>query len=299
VIVETRGLGKYYGRIAAVSDLSMSVPEGRISAFLGPNGSGKTTTIKMLLGLVRPSAGEGCVGGKSISDDLASAEIRKRIGYVAEDKRLYSYMTVEQVLDFTRPFFPGWSCRIEQSLLKKFALPMRQSIKTLSKGMRTKLALVLALSRRPELLILDEPSEGLDPGGVEQMLEAIVQATAEGATVLFSTHQISDVERVADHVFIMSEGSLVFGGCLEQIRASCRRLSVVFPGRSPVQEMCMEGVRRMSADGHRLSLLIDSNLEEITAKANRLGAVSIDIQPINLRDWFLENVSTERQLDVV
>jgi ABC-2 type transport system ATP-binding protein len=290
VVVETRGLGKYYGPLAAVSELNLVVPEGRISAFLGPNGSGKTTTIKMLLGLVRPSVGEAFVFGKPVSDDLASAEVRKLVGYVAEDKRLYSYMTVQQALDFTRPFFPKWSGDTERDLIRKFALPTSRKIKALSKGMRTKLALALALSRRPELLILDEPGEGLDPVAVEQMLESVVKAAADGATVFFSTHQIGDVERVADHVFIMNSGCLAFDGCLEQLRGSCRRVNVVFPGRAPVEEMSVDGVRKIWVDGHCLSLLTEGNLEAITGKAHSLGALSIDVQSVNLREWFLESV---------
>jgi ABC-2 type transport system ATP-binding protein len=293
VVVETRGLGKYYGQVAAVSELNLVVPDGQISAFLGPNGSGKTTTIKMLLGLVRPSVGEAFVFGKSVSDDAASAAIRKLIGYVAEDKRLYSYMTIQQALDFTRPFFPKWSSETERDLLRRFALPTSRKIKALSKGMRTKLALVLALSRRPELLILDEPGEGLDPVAVEQMLEFVVKAAADGATVFFSTHQISDVERVADQVFIMNGGCLVFDGRLEQLRESCRRVNLVFPGRAPAQEMNVDGVRKIWADGHCLSLLTEGNLEAITGKAHSLGALSIDVQSVNLREWFLESVDRD------
>jgi len=300
VVVETRELGKDYGQLAAVSDLNLVVPDGRISAFLGPNGSGKTTTIKMLLGLARPTAGEAFVFGKSISDDVASAEIRKLVGYVAEDKRLYGYMTIQQALDFTRPFFPKWSSETERDLLRRFALPVSRGINALSKGMRTKLALVLALSRRPELLILDEPGEGLDPVAVEQMLECVVKAAADGATVFFSTHQIGDVERIADHVFIMNSGCLSFDGCLDQLRESCRRVNLVFPGRAPAQEMSVDGVRRIWADGHRLSLLAEGNLEAITGKAHSLGALSIDVHSVNLREWFLETVGAgEDRRDLV
>lgn len=290
MVVETRGLAKYYGPLAAVSDLNLVVPDGRISAFLGPNGSGKTTTIKMLLGLAPPSAGEAFVFGKSVSDDVASAEIRKLVGYVAEDKRLYSYMTVQEVLDFTRPFFPKWSSDTESDLVRRFALPTSRRIKALSKGMRTKLTLALALSRRPELLILDEPGEGLDPIALEQMLECVVKVAADGATVFFSTHQIADVERIADHVFIMNGGHLTFDGCLDRLRERCRKVNLVFPGRAPVEEMSVEGVRRIWADGHRLSLLTESNLEAITRKAHSLGALSIDVHSVNLREWFLETV---------
>jgi ABC-2 type transport system ATP-binding protein len=191
VVIETHSLCKQYRHTLAVHDLNLAVPEGGISAFLGPNGSGKTTTIRMLLGLAHPSAGNGLVFGQAISDDAASVKIRQRTGYVGEDKRLYGYMTVGQTLRFVRSIYPRWNGSREHALLERFDLPLDRKCRKLSKGMRTKLALVLALSRGAELLIFDEPSEGLDPGAAEQLLEAMVQAAAEGVTVFFSTHQIS------------------------------------------------------------------------------------------------------------
>ena|SRR5213594_4092503 len=149
MLIETHGLVKHYRRTLAVDGLDLAVPEGRISGFLGPNGSGKTTTIKMLLGLAHPTAGEAFVFGKPIFEDSSSVEIRRRVGYVSEDKRLYSFMTGQQILDFTRPLFPRWSSEREQELLAGFRLPLGQKFKTFSKGMRTKLALVLALARPP------------------------------------------------------------------------------------------------------------------------------------------------------
>lgn len=298
MIIESLGLTKEYRRTIAVDRLDLAVPEGSISGFLGPNGSGKTTTIKMLLGMVRSSAGEGFVFGKPIGYDSASIEIRRRTGYVSEDKRLYAYMTGEQILDFTRPLYPRWSREREQALLKQFDLPLNRKFKKFSKGMRTKLALVLALARRPELLILDEPGEGLDPLATEQMLQAVVRAASEGATIFFSTHQLSDVERVADHVFIMNSGRLVFQAPLEQLRENYRRIQIVFPGRAPIEEMNLEGVRRVRVQGHILSLVSDTNLAGITERAEALGAVSIHAHPVNLREVFLDSVE-EEQHDLV
>ena len=197
MIIETRGLSKQYRSAVALDSLDLAVPEGRISAFLGPNGSGKTTTIKILLGLARPTAGEAFVCDKPATEESSSLEIRQRIGYVSEDKRLYPYMTGEQILDFTRPLFPRWSRELERRLVAAFNLPFDQKITTFSKGIRSKLALILALARQPALLILDEPSEGLDPVATEHMLQAIVESAARGCTVFFSSHQISEVERIA------------------------------------------------------------------------------------------------------
>ncbi len=295
MIIETHGLVKHYRRTVAVDGLDLAVPEGRISGFLGPNGSGKTTTIKMLLGLAHPTAGEALVFGKPAFEDSSSVEIRRRVGYVSEDKRLYTLMTGQQIFDFTRPLFPRWSLEREQELVAGFRLPLRQKFKTFSKGMRTKLALVLALARQPDLLILDEPSEGLDPVAAEQMLEAIVRAAAEGSTVFFSSHQLSEVERIADEVFIIHHGRLALDGSLEDLRQNFRRMHFAFPGRAPVEQMYLAGVRRSQVDGHVLSLVADRNFEEITGRANALGAISANVQPVNLHELFLEVVGTSAE----
>ena len=292
MIIETHSLVKHYRLTVAVDGLDLAVPEGRISAFLGPNGSGKTTTIKILLGLVHPTAGEAFVFGKPAVEDSSSLGIRRRLGYVSEDKRLYPFMTGQQILDFSRQLFPRWNPEKERHLVATFKLPLHKKFKTFSKGMRTKLALVLAFARQPDLLILDEPSEGLDPIATEQMLEAIVRAAAEGSTVFFSSHQISEVERIADEVFIINDGRLALDGSLEDLRQNFRRMHFAFPGRAPVDEMSLTGVRKSQADGHVLSLVADSNFEEITGRASVLGAISADVQSVSLRELFLEVVGT-------
>ena len=212
---------------------------------------------------------------------------------MGEDKRLYGYMTVEQTLRFVRSVYSGWDHDRELALLKQFELPLDRKCKKLSKGLRTKLALVIALSRRAELLVLDEPSEGLDPGTGEQWLEAMVQAAADGTTVFFSTHQIAEVERVADHVFIMNAGQLVFRSPIEEMRENYRRIHVAFPGRAPVEEMNVEGARWLRAENHVLSLVVNGNAESVTKRAQALGAISVNVQPISLREVFLETVAED------
>ena len=294
LVIETYGLSKKYRDTFAVRDLDLAVPAGSISAFLGPNGSGKTTTIRMLLGLAHPTAGAGCVLGQAISDEAACIQIRQRMGYVGEDKRLYGYMTVREILDFVRPLYPNWNRDRECTLQERFDLPPGRKCKKLSKGMRTKLALVLALARGADLLIFDEPGEGLDLAAAEQLLEAMVEAASDGATVFFSTHQISEVERIADHVFIMNHGRLVFQNAMEEIRKNYRRIHFSFMGRAPVNQMNIYGVESLKAEGHVLSLVANGNLERITQRGRALGAISVDVQPIGLREVFLEALSKER-----
>jgi ABC-2 type transport system ATP-binding protein len=157
-VILTHNLTKSYGELAAVRELNLSVEPNSITAFLGKNGAGKSTTIKILLGMVRPSSGEGTVLGKRITNAEENRAMRQKVAYVAEDKPLYGYMTVEQTMRFASSFYTDWHADSARRLLNEYKLPPQRKIKTLSKGMRTKLALLLAFARRPELLILDEPS---------------------------------------------------------------------------------------------------------------------------------------------
>src|SRR5229473_3370808 len=184
-VILTRDLTKSYGSLAAVHGLNLSVGPHRITAFLGQNGAGKSTTIKMLLGMIRPSRGDGTVLGNRIADAKENRQLRHKVAYVAESKPLYGYMTVQQTLRFARSFYPDWRPSVERKLLQEYKLPLQQKVKTLSKGMRTKLALLLAFARRPELLILDEPSEGLDPVGIEHLLQMLVAQAADGVAIFF------------------------------------------------------------------------------------------------------------------
>ena len=221
-VIETEGLTKHYGAVHAVKGLTLRAAGGRITGFLGRNGSGKSSTIKMLLGIVRPSSGSATLLGRPIDDPREIREARRRVAYVHEDKQTYAYMSVREMIAFTRSFYDDWQPEVERRLLEQYELPTGRKVRTLSKGMRTKLALLLALSRRPALLILDEPSEGLDPVSIEEVLQALLETAAAGTAVFFSSHQIAEVERVADHVCIIDRGTLAVDAPLADIRADPR-----------------------------------------------------------------------------
>jgi ABC-2 type transport system ATP-binding protein len=289
-VILTQGLTKSYGNREAVRALNLSVGRNRITAFLGRNGAGKSTTIKVLLGMVRATAGGGTVLGKQITDKKANLDMRRRVAYVAEDKPLYGYMTVEQTISFARSFYSDWRTNVERQLLRDYELPTRQKIKQLSKGMRTKLALLLAFARRPELLILDEPSDGLDPVGIENLLQTLVAQSADGVTVFFSSHQIAEVERVADHVCILEKGCLAVDAPLDELRQSYRRIDLVFPIPAPEREFRISGVERIRTSGHQMSVLASRNAEALVERAHRLNAVSVEVAPVGLREIFLETV---------
>jgi ABC-2 type transport system ATP-binding protein len=213
--IETADLRKHYGPMEALRGLSLQVPTGSIYGFLGRNGAGKTTTIKVLLGMARPTSGGALVFGLPADAPHASVDIRRRTGFVSEDKDLYDYMTVEGIIRFTAAFYPRWRGDLEQRYLRTFELPLGRKVKALSRGMRTKLTLLLALCRGSELLILDEPTSGLDPAMTEEVLQALVAHVAsEEMTVFFSSHQIAEVDQIADRVTIIHRGqAVVTGGC--------------------------------------------------------------------------------------
>ncbi len=294
LIIETAELRKSYGEVEALRGLSLQVKAGSIYGFLGPNGAGKTTAIKILIGMVRPTQGQARVFGLAADAPQTSVEIRRRIGFASEDKDLYDYLTVEGMIRFTAAFFPRWRRDLEQRYLRAFELPLERKVKALSRGMRTKLALLLALCRGAELLILDEPTSGLDPVGTEDVLKALVAHVAsEEMTVFFSTHQIAEVDQIADHVAIIHRGRAVVAGALDDLREAFRRIQLVFDGEAPEVVFRAPGVERVWRKGRVLTVLSSAGAERILDEARALGPVSVDVVPVTLKEIFLETVARE------
>lgn len=289
-IIQTSKLTKRYGDFIAVDGLNLSVRANCITGFLGRNGAGKSSTIKMLLGMIRPTSGSGSVLGFDIADPRASIEIRKHIAYVGEDKGLYGYMTVAQLIRFTRSFYSDWQPEVERRLLAEYRLPPGRKVKALSKGMRTKLALLLALSRIPKLLILDEPTEGLDPVSIEELLQTLAGAPAQGTAVFFSSHQLSEVERITDDVLLIDNGRVLLDLPMEQIRENYRRITLGFAAVPPPVPNDLAGVERSHISGRQLILMTSHNAEAIVQFGRAHGAVDVDVAPISLREIFLDSV---------
>jgi len=288
--IDTQQLTKRYGTLDAVRSLDLKVARHGITGFLGRNGAGKSTTIKMLLGMTRPTSGSGTMVNRRIDHPRESLEARRRVAYVAEDKQTYAYMTVEQMIRFTRSFYTDWQPDLERRLLDELGLPPRRKVKALSKGMRTKLALLLALARRPELLILDEPSEGLDPVSIEELLQTLVVTAAEGTTIFFSSHQIAEVERIADRVCIIDHGQLVADLSLDDMRQEYRRITLGFTSEPPVADFHMPGVEHVRTSGRQMDVFVSRNAAAVVERARRAAVVSLDVTPLTLRDVFLETV---------
>jgi ABC-2 type transport system ATP-binding protein len=293
LIIETKNLKKIYGKKAAVDGIDLAVERGSIHGFLGRNGSGKTTTIKMLLGLTYPTSGEARVFGLRPEDRKEGVRIRQRIGFVSEDKGLYDYAKVGQMISFTRSFFPNWDREMEERLIGLFDLPMNQRVKKLSKGMRTKLALLLALPRRADLLVLDEPTEGLDPAITEDVLQMLVGMAAGGTTIFFSSHQLSEVEQIADHISIIESGRIVVEGGLDELKENYRRIHIVFEEKAPEHALVAAGVAQIRRDARSLTVFAGGNVEAIVDQAYLSNAVSVDIERVTLKEIFLECAQSE------
>jgi len=294
LIVEAADLHKRYASIEALRGLSLAVPAGSIYGVLGKNGAGKTTAIKVLLGMTRPTSGVARVFGLDATDTRASVDIRLRTGFVSEEKDLFDYMTVEETVRFTASFFPRWRRDLEAQYLRVFELPVDRKVRALSRGMRTKLTLLLALCRGPELLLLDEPTSGLDPAVTEEVLQAIVTHVArEALTVVFSSHQIAEVEQIADSVAIVHQGRTVVAGSLDGLRDSYRRIDLVFDGEAPSPSFNAPGIVRIRRKGRVLAVLSSTGADRILDEARALRPAAVDVVPITLKEIFLESVAVE------
>ncbi len=290
-IIETNQLCKSFDSQPALRGLDLRVPSGSIFGFLGRNGAGKTTTIKTLMGLLRFDSGSAEVFGRPIIDADNSVEIRRRIGFVTEDKELYPYMTVEQLIAFTRPFFPKWRHDLEQRYVQMFELPPKRKIPDLSKGMRSKLMLLLAIARGAELLILDEPTDGLDPAATEDVLRELVAiAASSGTTMFFSSHQLSEVELIADHIGIVDQGRMIVSGSLDDMKVQYQRLQMVFPDPMMLPKQWVDGVESMRQEGRMVSIIASHNADAIVDQVQAIPGIVVERFPVTLKEIFLEHV---------
>jgi ABC-2 type transport system ATP-binding protein len=274
-IIEMRGVQKYFGRTHVLRGVDLSVPPGQTFAFLGRNGAGKTTTIRTLLGLIKPDAGQVRVLG--LDPQLKPLEVRRRVGYVAEDQQMFGWMRVGQLLSFIAPFYPTWDQAWAKQLTERLELPLKTRMRHLSKGQGVRVALLLALAHRPELVILDDPTLGLDPIMRKEFLRDLVtHLQGDRVSVFFSSHLLYEIEPVADSVVILDHGRVVRQAATIDLRAAVKRLIVPVESESALRSL--PGI----LDFHRYGRQVSAVVEDIAKVRPVLAAANIAFEEIDL-----------------
>ena len=286
--LEAQGLTKYYKSHLALDHMDLRVPRGCICGFVGRNASGKTTAIKLMLGLLKPTAGSSRVLG--CDSQCLTPVIRQRIGYVSEGHRLFNWMTVSELEKFQQVFFPGqWDDNFFAEMIEYFSLPKNKKIKYFSNGQRAQVSLALALAPNPEILIMDDPTLGLDAAIRHQFLEGMIELILrEGRTVFFSTHILADVERVADRIVVIDKGLLRANCTLEKFREAVKKVKLRFEDSAPA-EVDIDGLLHYKRNEKELELtLVGTDEEKIADWAKLKGAEKFQIVKISLEDQFIE-----------
>ncbi|MBI1317857.1 MAG: ATP-binding cassette domain-containing protein [Candidatus Hydrogenedens sp.] len=287
-VIAVESLTRKFGRKAALDNVSLAVPEGCVYGLVGGNGAGKTTLVKHLLGTFKAQTGSVRVLGE---DPVRSpVEVLSRVGYLSEDRDLPGWMRVRDWLRYSEAFYPAWDAEYAERLRERFGLDPDTRIKRLSRGETAKAGLLAALAFRPPLLLLDEPSSGLDPSARRNILEAIIRTVAgEGRTVFFSSHLLEEVERVADRVAMLHQGRLVFEGTMEDLHATHHRWMLRFP-QAPAGHPNLPGALHLEGDGQDWTAVSEGDAERFRTEALAAGAEITGHSGASLEEVFLARV---------
>jgi len=280
--IEIEGLKFAYGRNEVLKGVDIAVPEGSIFGFLGRNGAGKTTTIKLLLGLLKPDDGSCRIEGIDSQKDTIS--VRRIVGYMAEDQQMYGWMRIEQIVKWVASFYPDWDDKFTKQLLDMLELPRKSKVKTLSKGQNSRLALLLALGHRPKVVILDDPTLGLDPIARKEFLRYVIGILqTNGVTVFFSSHLLYEIEPVADHIAILDNGVIIKAERTFDLRESVKKI-VLNTSQNDFSKI--EGILDASETGERVALTVENcNSEKINKIKDSYGGFVREIG-LNLDEIF-------------
>ena len=291
-LIRTQDLTKQFPDRTAVDHLSWSVPEGSLCGLLGPNGAGKTTTLKMLLGMTHPTTGSAEVLGLDIQ--TRSVEIRHHAAFVSEDKLLYDNMTAGRFIRFYSSFFPNWSEKLLNEILRVWQLPLAQKIRELSKGTRAKLWLAVSFARNPRILFLDEPTEGLDPVSQEEILGLLTHWLSRGErSAVIASHRLDEIERICDRVTIMNQGKLLLNGDLDEMRRNWKTIEIA---RDDLADPQAEGIVRVTRSG-LVSRIVTSDFPAWTERFEKSGQTPLHVYDMNLREIYLAILKKQGGID--
>src|SRR4051794_18851793 len=288
-VVEVRQLTRKFGNATALDDVSLTIRRGGVFGLIGGDGAGKTTLIKHLLGMFKPQSGSVRVFGHDpVENPVATLG---RIGYLSEDRDLPNWMSVRELMRYNQAFFPTWDEVYAEELRAMFDLDPRATISTLSRGQRARAGLLAALAHRPELLVLDEPSSGLDPVVRRDILGAIIRTIAdEGRTVLFSSHLLDEVERVADEVAIIHRGRLILTSSMDEIKDTHRRVTLRF-GEPTERPPSLVGARSFEGHGAEWTYICNGASPQLRRAAEAIGATVVDDTALSLDEIFVSHVA--------
>ncbi len=291
-VVDVIGLSRAFGDRIALDNVSFRAAAGQVYGLVGSNGAGKTTLLKHLLGLLRATAGSVRVFGLDPVRDPVG--VLSRIGYLSEEHELPEWMRIGELMRYTQAYHPTWDEKYANELLETFALDPAKKIKELSKGMRAQAGLIAAVAHRPELLILDEPSSGLDAVVRRDILDAIVRAVADdGRTVIFSSHLLDEVERMSDHVTMINQGRVALSGALDEVRSAYLRSRVHFVenfDRPPVLDTALA----IEGGGRAWSVIHSGSLDQFRHSVQSRGGEIVDSRGATLEEIFLARAGRGR-----
>ncbi len=295
-VVAATDLSRRFGDKLALDNVTLYVPRGCAFGLVGENGAGKTTLIKHMLGLLRAESGTMRVFGRDpVADPVG---VLGRIGYLSEQPDLPGWMRVGELLRYTQAFYRNWDAAYAERLREQFGLDPDQRVRTLSKGQRAKAGLLLAQAHKPELLLLDEPSSGLDPLVRRDILEAVIRTVAEeGRTVFFSSHLLEEIERISDHVAMLHEGKLVWCGSLEEIKAQHRRITLHFECAQPKPPI-VDGALSVTGAGREWTVICNGRREDLPSLSARLGARIVDERTPSLNEIFMARAGASAGADL-
>ena len=289
--ISLTGVRKSY-RFFTLDNIHLEVPEGQIMGLIGPNGAGKSTTIRILMGLIHQDRGEVRVLGRSMPTEQVAA--KWDIGFASEDMRLYEGMTLEWHMGFVRSIYAQWDAPYAQLLLKRFGLRAEQKVKGLSHGQRVKATLLLVLARRPRLLILDEPTTGLDPVARHEILRELTAVmTDDGRSILFSSHNTHDVEQISDQITFIDRGRIIDSMDKETYLDRWRRLRLEVP--LGIQLPALPGIINVQQDGRLAVATANAFVPDLANAYENTGARIQSIENMTLEEIFVANVEHSRE----
>ena len=291
-VIEVKQLEKSFSDTRVLKNLNLSISTGQVYGLIGKNAAGKTTLLRIIMGLLHQDQGEATILGKS--QWQAPLEHRARISYVSQSQQLHTWMTTNELGKFVSHFYPNWDNNTFQELATQWEIPLDKTIAYLSGGQQRRVAILIAFSSKSEVIILDEPAAGLDPIARRELIDAIVDIVSENSktTILFSTHIISDLERVATHVGILHNGTMVADSSLDDLKTSSKRLQVIFDDNVSSENFKIPGAIKVVQDGQVINAIArmnDSQLEDFM----KTPGVRINTFPLSLEEFFIETIGSD------